>query len=426
MLKKRISLSENFIFSIPVLAISFLPLLTGNISRIFGGGIYFVIVMALMVFAAVAGELHITGERKPILIAYAIIVVLTLIYGILLQIFDKETALQEAMGFPVHPILYSILINDIPIWTACTLTFLRLGDRDSENVFGVLMVLMLYTVVISIVALSFYPEFARRLAASLSTPKMQRFVKLGGTGYSYIYTLSIIIPFLFVYFKKTRHFLALAVSVLGIIMVFKGAFIIAMVCLVLNILVFLFLNIKNNFVRISLLVLTIGIAITIVLEIEPIGKWLIQFSETVKSEDVGTHILQIGKLFAYNDSTGSSLDRFELYFQAIKNISAYPITGYLWFGTALCGHSAVMDLWGAIGFLAPVLYVFMLVLIYRYVKRLTNDKLVLNVTLSALFTFFIVSLLNPVFSSPEILLSVLFILPLGVKGICSGRGRVVL
>lgn len=220
--------------------------------------------------------------------------------------------------------------------------------------------------------------------------------------YQTVAGFAVIAPISFAAIKTgNRKFILIAFAATVVITVTMASFLIALLAMILGIVIYFVMRIKNPVTKNAVGLLSL-ILIFWEMEKMKLMTLLNRVATDLSLTEISRRISQLVLYF----NTGIIKDttsRITLYGKSLHLIFRHPITGNLMWDdmTVLYDHSTLMDIWGGCGIFVLALFVMFLVSVFRYNKWrfcATADQKAALVASFAAFLFFIT--FNPLFASP--------------------------
>lgn len=398
-----------------VMAVTFCYLGFANyqISTRFGGVVYIGIAYLLLLFVALSGGISISNENKCSARSWGYFCIFLVVSLVGYEILLAGNKSQGAWVLRFTPDGFNIFKN-FPFWC---IGYLMLLNRSSPSVMKkLLFAILLYDIVVTLYALSFDENYVKHLTANIITPSSVAFRKMGAMGYGLTYSMAILIPAFIVDAKKKKNIILLVASLVFVYYVYQCSYFIALMALVLNIaLVFVF-SVNGKVLKTLLALVLMGTVVYAVVSADRIGMFFIDISTQIESYALSQRFEQIGRMLAYDDNTGDTLNRFSLYSRAVSGV----ISDGIW-GTALfdrfaesTGHSTMLDTWWLFGFAGIVP---LLLMLYYGIKEEAKHASTRNIAKAGYLTFVFISTFNPVLAEPQIVMTIIWAFPLLLREI---------
>lgn len=222
--------------------------------------------------------------------------------------------------------------------------------------------------------------------------------------YSTVSAFSLAIPFLIYYVGITKHKLLylmyLAIIIWGII---ASSFFISILTVIVGVVCYFLLSIKNKWIGTISIVLVVGSIIYILIS----GLYISLISsiaENIPFEEVSKRLTQI-LLYTSSGKVGDTTTRISLYLDSIKAIIKHPVTGnIIWDSECfISGHSTFLDVWNGCGFIPLLFLVLFLKKVFKMSKSICNDNRSHAALVSSAIALAFVSCVNPIFASSFIM-----------------------
>ena len=411
-----------FVEAINYVTIAFiaLPLFSHFVSVTFGGIPY----VALSYFLALASYIvnfrPTKSEEKFSFYGLLCFLIFFIIYAIGTQIYKEHFRRLSVFVFD-WTVGFNNFVMSLPVYIGAYAIFFKSLDDSRKKYFKFFFLCLFYTLVITLIALIKDPEYIKSETAAIETSSMHIYAMLGAGGIGLIYSLSIIIPFVFYYFRKTKKIPLLIICILGAVDIFVSGFMIATLVLGLNIFLCLIFGIKNTIARRTTVFIFLGVAIFFLFNLQIIGEFALFLSKHIDIVNIRRRLSQIANALIYKDYSGDAVSgRILEYKKSLEGIQTHPFLGNVAIDESFIetGHSTIMDAWACFGII-PVIFIIISVLIFAIgAARSEKQRHVKNLVYVMMFCFFLVALFNPILASSEILVSTLIILSMFV---CSKR-----
>ena len=405
------SVKLHNVISCIIVLFSWLGLFSYFVSSTLGGVIY-IGFSYFIVLAYIFPKICLNGRGNPLfwgLISFLIFAFVTFIgYELLVE----KGATNSFLVFEFSATGFNILKN-LPLW--CSGFLLLLDRNQTPGLKNVFYLVLAYDVIITIVALYFDPAFSKNMAAGIVTGSMSPFLRMGAMGYELTYSVSIVAPVIIADGLYFRNKLVLLLGLLCCYFVFSSSFMIGLVALVMNLLLccLFCIPVKSNRIRVFLVISAVVVGIVLALSGEWLANFLITLSNQISSQQLSERFYQIGRLLLYGDSSGDAMGRLDLYSEALVQGVKSPVLGQAIFGTGYSGsgHSTILDGWSLFGLAGLIPFLSMTTYSSRSALLGLGKKALRGTVISASITFLFIALFDPVLAGPQILLSVIWVVP---------------
>lgn len=394
--------NSQFINIINYLTIAFatLPLISNVLSKFLGGVAYIIISYIITFFAMLINSNKFDKKERWLFRGFVVFIIFAAFYSLGTQLFIDHFRKRSVLGIDISVTLYNFISN-LPLHLCCFFLFLRSKEENRQKYFKFFFLCLLYTIIITGIALIVIPDFATNDTAAISTENMGFFSLLGASGYSLAYSLTVLVPIFFYFFFSTKKVLFILIGLSGMFVTIKSGFLIATSVLIFNCILCLIFSIKSNFIRRFLICVIFGIGICLIFNPEFVGRTLLFFADKITIFTIKKRLIQISNVFLYKDYSGDAVaGRIAVYIKTIDGINEHPIIGNIFLNDSFAesGHSTVLDPWADFGIIFFFLFVIFLVCFYfgGRNKKKRNQSLIL---LSLLLSFFLISLLDPILAS---------------------------
>ncbi len=347
--------------------------------------------------------LVIYGKKYTINISVFPFFVFLLIYVFEYQIMWEAGRTYTSMGVNFNLNVWH-MITLVPSLVSAVQVINKSDEEMREWIRRSMYCIITVVSVATIVTLFAHPE-AIRLNAS---GKGEYFPFL--SSYSSIYGMAIVMPYFLASLPniKKKKMLFTVVIIAVIVSVFMAAFTIAIVAMGVGITCYLFLKIKNPIIKTIALIVTVLLGIFLV-QTKALSALLVLIANSLPIEDVSHRLLEIAH-YMVSGEKGNAMGRFDLYNDALQLIVQHPFFGNILWNPriSLSEHSTNLDIMSACGLIVFAMYFMFLWNVYKYQRKASATRQIGTAVLSAFIVLLFVSTLNPIWSSPEIM--VFFIL----------------
>lgn len=384
-----------------IIAFATLPLVSHFISVTLGGIFYIGLSYLLAVLSILINRERLKCSQRYL--GYGFILFLTFagIYAIGTQIFSDRFRVVTAFVFDITVNLNNFISN-LPIFIAAFYVFLKSETSERRKYYNFFLLCLLYTVVITLVALIAVPDYAKNEAAGSETGNMRMFAMLGANGFALSYSLTIIAPVFFYFFRKEKKIILLLISLFGSVVAILSGFLIGSLVLIGNIIFSLILSIKSTIARRITCGLVLATVVYFLINIELIGEFALFLSHKISIASISRRLAQIANVILYQDFSGDAVSgRLLEYTKSWDGIKEHPFLGNILIDDlfAESGHSTVMDSWACFGFvLASIFLIGLLLLGYGTVKGEKRSS-ARNIIFVSIFSLLVVAIFNPILSS---------------------------
>lgn len=321
-----------------------------------------------------------------------------------------------------YVLLYNFIFA-LPIYLFST-KFLEISDQVLKRMFlWITCITMTITMIMTAKTLVQYPGAARVLASnSFAQYGHELYRKMGTGGFDFIYSLVVLVPVALtavIKAQKNYKLIAIAITVGMIATILLSGYTTAILLLILAIT--LFLCAVNRGTRcITVILLPIGLWVFLNFRTE-IADQIYGISEMFSSKAVTDHLIELADIIAQKSDV-EELDRMAHYVKSIDAFLANPIIGaYVSIGgTAVSGHSTLLDLLGGGGLLCFIPYMGFTVSWHMRIARLLLDRwtrIGWNVTS---IIYVALQLVNPIFANYLIIFAYMS-MAVAVLRVCDGK-----
>lgn len=269
------------------------------------------------------------------------------------------------------------------------------------------------TAITTIAGLCIYPQATRELARETAYDASENIDELKSTyrlmniaSWSQAYGMLFVVPTSLAIWKRKKSLLFLVQFVLVLIMIVMSQITFA---IILAFVTALFACIStDNKAKLLIVVICLTIVLCLcLLNLENILAWIIKFSENNSLNFLTEKITDLKRLLIDKSTEGDARSRFELYQVSLNTFIQNPLFGIslsnVYVDEKIIGfHSDFFDMLGSFGILGGCIIIVLLFGYGRFITRTdrTSQSLLINVFLC----FIVLSILNPVLNSPQILL----------------------
>lgn len=390
-----------------------------RISYHLGGTILIGIGYVFLGAVLIAGRFRVDAERRQLFAAIKFLVLFLIVYIFLSELFFRS-GLKDFFSIDITLDTFH-MIQSAPIWFSF---LLLLGmEKKWSGYCKFTILLLLFDVIATIVALYAIPTFAKNLAAGIVTDEMLPYKIRGAMGYELTYSVAILTPLFFVFGVKKKNILFLALGVVSIFYVYLCSFLLGLLALVFNLAFSGLYLIKSKKVRCAIVAIIAFVAIFLLWERSILGNLFMDLSEKMDSVELERRLSQIGRFLLYNDDSGDSLARFSAYENDLSGIIKSPVFGSMIVDPDFVtgGHSTILGIWSAFGLVGLVPFLAVLWHIYQYSIREIASVRLRGVIRTSYLTFILIAIFNPVFANPHIFLCVVWLIPAISKSISSAE-----
>lgn len=406
----KILTTKNTIIALLILLFTWLGLLKNTVSILFGGIVYCIISYALC-FLSFMMDYKGKGKSKHLKKTLFVLLLFSICY-FLFSFLYQNGHFTTVLGYKIPVYSYNTIFN-IPIWIANINIITRCSYLEKKKLFKYFNAILFYDVLITSITLLYDPNYARLNSAGQIIDSSKIFSLFGAMGYELTYSIVILLPLYFYIWKITKKKRYIAFALLLIYYVYMSAFLIAIISVILNISLCFIMNIKNKIVKITIILSLFIISTLLISNMAVIGHLLVDISKKVPIYEIQQRFVQLSNWILYNDNSGASLFRFDLYRRSLDGIIRHPILGELVFDRTypISDHSTLLDVWCGFGMIPFILFVSIPIRMISYF-RISKNVALYYAFLSSILTFLFVSYFNQVLISPNILLVILVILPI--------------
>lgn len=298
--------------------------------------------------------------------------------------------------------------------------YLKYGrDEIKEKFIDIVIIMLFITSVTTIFILLEYPEVARVLGNSNADleDSITFFYQRNTAGWSHIYAMTFMLPFLIERFKSTHFIKYLFTAIVVTICIFMAQITFA-ILFALFFWVFIFYTPKN----IKKVLMWLGLVTFAVLVLQNyIDDFLLKLLNLVSKSNAEVLIRRIHQLyitFSKGQLYGDGAARVELYTNSLFTFLEHPIIGFYDNGNngfdLLGMHSQICDTLGATGVVGFILLICAFFLANHYVIMYLENCLLKNYVKISIFIYIVFSIINPVWHVPGAFLSI-YLLPVLVN-----------
>ena len=398
------------------IAFATLPLFSHIISVTFGGIVYVAIAYSLALAAFIFNYKVTKREERFAFYGLLFIFLFFIIYAIGTQIHKEQFRTLSVFVF-TWTVGFNNFVMSLPLYIGVYAVFYKSQDEVRKKYFRFFFICLFYTMVITFIALLKDPEYIKSETAAVETSSMKIYAMLGAGSFGLIYSLSIIIPFLFYLFRKTKKIGFLLICILGCVEIVVSGFMIATIVLCINIFLCLIFGIKNKIERRVTVLIFLSVDIFFLFNLQIVGEFELFLSKHIDITNIRRRLSQIANVLLYKDYSGDAVSgRIAEYKKSLEGIQAHPFLGNVAIDDSFVesGHSTIMDAWAGFGIVA-VLFLCISFFIFAIGPAKSEKQIhVKNIIYVMVFCFFLVALFNPILASPEILINLLIVLNLFV------------
>ena len=298
--------------------------------------------------------------------------------------------------------------------------YLKYGREETKEKFVRIVIIILFvTSITTIFMLLEYPEVARVLGNSNADlgDNISFFYQRNTAGWSHIYAMTFMLPFLIERFKSTHLIKYLLTAIVVSLCIFMAQITFA-ILFTLFFWVFIFYTPKN----IKKVFLWLGVVFFVVLVLQNyIDDFLLKLLNLVSKSNAEVLIRRIHQLyvtFSKGQLYGDGAARVELYTNSLFTFLEHPIIGFYDNGNngfdLLGMHSQICDTLGATGVIGFTLLICAFFLANNYVIMYLENHLLKNYVKISIFMYIVFSIVNPVWHVPGAFLSI-YLLPVLVN-----------
>jgi hypothetical protein len=326
----------------------------------------------------------------------------------------KSLYIKEIIGVKFN---FSTLpmIKIVPVffmsWYLLQIKDIKFNKLLTITVFGLLTANCLLT----LKNLTDDPLITRTLAAGFADE--ETFLK-GITGFEITYSVVLLVPcilFLISQLNKANRSFVIAFFILAIVYIYMCGYTIAILITLLVIFIHLYMS-ASGFKKLLLL---FPIIVTLVMAIDRsvVVNIVNVLVDKIELRPVQMRLIALIDLIMHGDSSSDSLARFSLYKQSLDGFMESPILGIFVLDSnyELSGHSTMLDMLGGSGLFGFMPFCMFLCYSYKYSQRYIKNTQYKKCIISTYIAFVCIATLNPQMQSPNVLFTLLVIIPL----ICS-------
>ena len=291
--------------------------------------------------------------------------------------------------------LYSLVVFLLPLqWGR---TIIDLKEKDRKILCRYYLFVILFTCITTIIGLEIFPSASRTLAhGGLSDDVISRYSSYNIAGFSFVYSLPLLIPYLGNRVKKSRSIYKKVISIIELCLIFivfiKSEYTIALLISAFMIFLVMFYNSQKKIRSISLIILIFFVSVSSLSIITG------QIADLLYSTEHNTMAMRFEEL--ENTLKGEQTDgdlsiRSREYTQSVRAFAEHPISGSIFEKTNEQNgeHSAILDLMGSCGLIGITCFFYILYSHYMQLKR-NKKRIDYDSSVLSLFAFVILSFLN--------------------------------
>ena len=312
------------------------------------------------------------------------------------------------MGVTFNMFVWQVLSSVVPKIYGCMGIVSRSNKEMLKWAGNIFKYLILFICATTLVILKTNP-LASKLTAVGSVNLYVPFL----AGYGLVYAMSTIVPVLLMRMEKERNKTFWIVSILAMVAaVFFASYFLAIIAMIVGVVCFFLLRVKNSFIRIGTISLFV-LVVSYILVSDKIVDILLGLADIVPLEMLQIRLQETAQTFI-NGSTEGTAVRFAMYYTELKEFLRHPLTGNaIWSrDIVLSGHSTILDMLASGG-----LIVFSFYFLYFWSAHKTNllfcpTQKEKAAAIASFISMMFVSTFNPVFSAPEVMMFFLLAVPL--------------
>lgn len=292
----------------------------------------------------------------------------------------------------------------------------KISVDEKRNIINALFALIILTIVTTVIGNILYNHSSRLLAGAASREQRSLFYKHNIGGYSFIYSLPVLVPYLLYLLDcRKRKFVSFLLVILAIVCVFISEYAICILGLAFGILMYYVFKSKHKIVLVFVAVVLFFVISDSKLLYDiltDITRFLNYYRITILADRVG-----LIRDFVMDNAYKNDLLIRDLLYQTSEDIfMSRPIFGCLFNPISVGGHSEVRDILagtGVVGFSFFVLPIFFFI---NKARKTIEDRSLLCAFYSAIAVVGFISYFNTLFVAPAIGM-MFFIMPLIIHSI---------
>ncbi|SDH86993.1 hypothetical protein SAMN04487975_1096 [Planococcus glaciei] len=375
-------------------------------SLLFGGSIFYILL--LFIVAVALYKISNINLSKLQLVQLIFFMVWASFYFIVNQFFLNYESEEIIGGISLN--IYTLqLVQVISIF----ILFFSINVSNNIplkiNIVKIILFSQIINAFITLRALNIDPEISKNMATG--NDEFNTFNLIGVSGYSIIYSIVIIFPLLIASlknFKLKLKLLMITYTIFMMVLIYFSAYTTALIALFIGIILYIILSrsiiFKLFFVPLLLILLSI------ILTPNKIYLILMSLANNISIQLISLRLSQLANLILYNDTSGDSLIRLELYKKSIDAFFQYPLTGITMYNPnfSLSGHSAFLDILGGTGLLGLLPYLLFIWFSYKISVRNAKTKNIRNGISASYLVFCFIASINTLATSYIIIAFLLF------------------
>lgn len=309
------------------------------------------------------------------------------------------------------------MIKSFPIWLSFML--IQALDKDAYKYNRLILLLLFFAMAMTLYALFTMPNFSRYLTAGRITSQMRPYLLRGAMGYELTYSIVLIVPLLFAQASRSKKIWMWVLAIVAVFYIMKCNFFLAIVLTLANGCFALVFMIKNTTIRRVTIAVAIATFIVLLINQTVLGNLFLSFSERIESYELSARFRQLGEALLYDDYSGRTLNRLDLYKNDLIGILKSPILGSFILDPEfrISGHSTAMGLWSAFGLIGIVPFFQVIRHLYRHTVADVQSLRVRGIIFAAYLTFMLFAILDPVFADPHIFACIIWVVPTLAKNL---------
>lgn len=274
----------------------------------------------------------------------------------------------------------------------------------SDEVWRILNLVLLITIITTIIGNYRYPEVSRLLAGAANEEETYFYYKQNIGGYSFVYSSVLYFPYILRNFgsmKRIDKVINIACAIGVWVLVLECAYTLALIILLIETVLLIVFKVKHKKV-VALIIATFCLFFLLFKAsfaqlFYKIASYFIEKGDLLVAE----RISGIGDILSGAKLDGDTAARLNLYEISFQSFLSNPIFGGLFSSANLGGHSELLDLLGATGIIGfIILLVIFLVFIKTTSKKvLTEDRYIFYISIFAILFFMIT---DTVFASTSV------------------------
>lgn len=413
----RISLTpKRKISTLLLILYIWLGAIYANVSYHLGGTILILIGYILLACVLYPWKICFREEDRALKLAIGWFLLFAVVMVAGTEIFRHYTA-TKTVGSITMGIDTFHMIKSFPIWLAFML--IQGLDKDAYKYNKLILFILLIGIIMTLSALIAIPNFSRNRTAGIITNEMRPYLLRGAMGYELTYSVVLLVPLLFVYAIRQKKIWMWALAIVAVFYIIKSNFFLAIALTVANIGFSLVFTIKNKVLRRVTTVAVLTVLVVLLINQTVLGNLFVTIAGRTESDVLRQRFQQLGEALLYDDYSGRTLNRLDLYLGDLRGIAKSPILGCLIIDPEFysSGHSTVMGVWSTFGLLGIVPFVQVIRHLYRHTVRDMESMRERGLVLAAYVTFMLFATLNPIFADPHIFACAIWVIPTLTRGL---------